>query len=107
MTTNLVPGSPDGGSLETNFLRIATDNVWVMPSQGLRVDMEIIRRPATKRVVFLLGPSFSRNPCSLKDTLRLLCRNMSMKAVVVEEFGDSSKLKFCDVTKPVPAEGEV
>lgn len=69
--------------------------------------MEIIRRAATKRVAFFLGASFTRNPFSLKDTLRVSCRNMSMKAVVVEEFGDSSKLKYCDVTKPVPAEGEV
>lgn len=32
---------------------------------------------------------------------------MSMKALVVEEFGDSSKLKYSEVSKPVPAEGEV
>ena len=30
-----------------------------------------------------------------------------MKALVVEEFGDSSKLKYSETTKPVPAEGEV
>ena len=34
-------------------------------------------------------------------------RNMSMKALIVEEFGDSSKLQYADVAKPVPAEGEV
>ncbi|XP_073243009.1 quinone oxidoreductase 1-like [Porites lutea] len=32
---------------------------------------------------------------------------MSMKALVVEEFGDSSKLKYSETTKPDPAEGEV
>ncbi|XP_068730508.1 quinone oxidoreductase 1-like isoform X2 [Montipora capricornis] len=32
---------------------------------------------------------------------------MSMKALIVEEFGDSSKLQYADVAKPVPAEGEV
>lgn len=30
-----------------------------------------------------------------------------MKALIVEEFGDSSKLKYSDVPKPEPAEGEV
>lgn len=39
--------------------------------------------------------------------MRGLHRNMSMKALVVEEFGDSSKLKYSEVSKPVPAEGEV
>lgn len=32
---------------------------------------------------------------------------MSMKALVVEEFGDSSKQEYSETTKPVPAEGEV
>lgn len=32
---------------------------------------------------------------------------MSMKAIVIEEFGDSSKLKYTDVAKPEPGEGEV
>ena len=32
---------------------------------------------------------------------------MSMKALYVEEFGDSSKLKYGEVPKPEPAEGEV
>lgn len=32
---------------------------------------------------------------------------MSMKALIVEEFGDSSKLKYSEVPKPEPAEGEV
>ena len=32
---------------------------------------------------------------------------MSMKAFVVEEFGDSSKLKYSDVPTPEPGEGEV
>ena len=36
-----------------------------------------------------------------------ICRNMSMKALIVEEFGDASKLKYADVAKPEPAKGEV
>lgn len=32
---------------------------------------------------------------------------MSMKALVVDEFGDSSKLKYCEVSKPDPSDGEV
>ena len=32
---------------------------------------------------------------------------MSMKALVIEEFGDSSKLKYTEVAKPEPGEGEV
>ncbi|XP_058961580.2 quinone oxidoreductase 1 [Pocillopora verrucosa] len=32
---------------------------------------------------------------------------MSMKALYVEDFGDSSKLKYGEVPKPEPAEGEV
>ncbi|XP_067056525.1 quinone oxidoreductase 1-like [Acropora muricata] len=32
---------------------------------------------------------------------------MSMKALIVEEFGDASKLKYADVAKPEPAKGEV
>ena len=34
-------------------------------------------------------------------------RRMSMKALYVEEFGDSSKLKYGEVPKPEPAEEEV
>ena len=30
-----------------------------------------------------------------------------MKALIVEEFGDASKLKYADVAKPDPAKGEV
>ena len=36
-----------------------------------------------------------------------ICRNMSMKALIVEEFGDALKLKYADVAKPEPAKGEV
>ena len=60
-----------------------------------------------KRAANLLGIAFIRNPCTSKDSVRDFCRSMSMKAVVVEEFGDSSKLKYLEVTKPDPAEGEV
>ena len=60
-----------------------------------------------KRAANLLGIAFIRNPCTSKDSVRYFCRSMSMKAVVVEEFGDSSKLKYLEVTKPDPAEGEV
>ena len=61
----------------------------------------------TKRVVYILSEPLIRNPCIVKATLRGLRCNMSMKALVVEEFGDSSKLKYSEVSKPVPAEGEV
>ena len=60
-----------------------------------------------KRGVNLLGAVFFRNPFTLKGSVRFVYRNMSMKALVVEEFGDSSKLKYSETTKPVPAEGEV
>ena len=70
--------------------------------------MEVFRSVVcTKRVLYFLSEPFIRNPCIVKATLRGLRRNMSMKALVVEEFGDSSKLKYSEVSKPVPAEGEV
>ena len=47
------------------------------------------------------------NPFTLKESVRFVGRNMSMKALVVEEFGDSSKQEYSETTKPVPAEGEV
>ena len=63
----------------------------------------------TPRVYMYLvvGAAFIRNPVVIKGTSRILCRSMSMKALVVEEFGDSSKLKYSEVPKPVPADGEV
>ena len=57
--------------------------------------------------VSLFGAVFFRNPFTLKGSVRFVCRNMSMKALVVEEFGDSSKLKYSETTKPVPADDEV
>ena len=71
--------------------------------------MEVFRSVVvrTKRVVYILSEPFIRNPCIIKATFRVLRRNMSMKALVVEEFGDSSKLKYSEVSKPVPAEGQV
>lgn len=48
-----------------------------------------------------------RNPCTVRDTAKIFYRSMSMKALVIEEFGDSSKLKYTEVAKPEPGEGEV
>ena len=41
------------------------------------------------------------------QAVHIFSRTMSMKALIVEEFGDSSKLKYSEVPKPEPAEGEV
>ena len=60
-----------------------------------------------KRGVSLFGAVFFRNSFTLNGSVRFVCRNMSVKALVVEEFGDSSKLKYSETTKPDPAEGEV
>ena len=54
-----------------------------------------------------VGVALFRNPCTVRDTAKLFYRSMSMKAIVIEEFGDSSKLKYTDVAKPEPGEGEV
>ena len=69
------------------------------------IDMAVFRQ--LKRTANSLGIAFIRNPFTSKYSIRVFCRTMSMKAVVVEEFGDSSKLKYLEVTKPDPAEGEV
>ena len=72
--------------------------------------MEVFRSVvrAKKVVYFLYSQPFIRNLKSLyRKGHRGLRRNMSMEALVVEEFGDSSKLKYSEVSKPVPAEGEV
>lgn len=54
-----------------------------------------------------IGVAFLRNPCTVRKTVTIFYRSMSMKALILEEFGDSSKLKFTEVPKPEPAEGEV
>ena len=54
----------------------------------------------------LLGAALG-NRFYLKGSVKVVCRSISMKALVVEEFGDSSKLKYSETTKPDPAEGEV
>ena len=54
-----------------------------------------------------VGVALIRSPCSVRNTGRIFYKTMSMKALVTEEFGDSSKLKYTDVPKPEPAEGEV
>ena len=48
------------------------------------------------------------SPVKHVSTLRLsLFANMSMKAVVIHEYGDSSKLSYEDVPIPEPGPGEV
>lgn len=64
--------------------------------------MEIARRRFLE-----VGVALSRNPCTVRDTAKVFSRSMSMKALVIEEFGDSSKLKYTEVTKPEPGDGEV
>ncbi|XP_020630189.1 uncharacterized protein LOC110067226 [Orbicella faveolata] len=54
-----------------------------------------------------VGVALFRNPCTVRDTAKIFYRSMSMKALVIEEFGDSSKLKYTEVAKPEPGEGEV
>ena len=54
-----------------------------------------------------VGVALFRNPYTVRDTAKLFHRSMSMKAIVIEEFGDSSKLKYTEVAKPEPGEGEV
>ena len=54
-----------------------------------------------------IGFALLRNPCTVRVTGKLSYRSMSMKALVIEEFGDSSKLKYTEMSKPEPAEGEV
>ena len=44
----------------------------------------------------LLGAALG-NPFYLKGSVKVVCRSISMKALVVEEFGDSSKLKDPEV----------
>ena len=48
-----------------------------------------------------------RSPNNCCKAVHIFSRTMSMKALIVEEFGDSSKLKYSEVPKPEPAEGEV
>ena len=64
--------------------------------------MEIVRRRYLAVSVALF-----RNPCTVRVTAKIFYRSMSMKALVIEEFGDSSKLKYTEVAKPEPGEGEV
>lgn len=54
-----------------------------------------------------VGVALFRNPYTVRDTVKHFYRSMSMKALVIEEFGDSSKLKYTEVAKPEPGEGEV
>ena len=104
-----------GRELGEQFLRITTENDMellaqeqndrVMGPEGGRWGtcvMEIVRRRFLK-----VGVALLQNPCTVRNTARLLCRSMSMKALIIEEFGDSSKLKYTEVPKPEPAEGEV
>lgn len=103
-----------GRELGEQFLRITTDKVMELlaQEQNDRVTgpeggwgtcvMEIVRRRFLK-----VGVALLQNPCTVRNTARLLCRSMSMKALIIEEFGDSSKLKYTEVPKPEPAEGEV
>lgn len=64
--------------------------------------MEIVRRRLLE-----VGVVLFRNPCTVRDTAKIFYRSMSMKALLIEEFGDSSKLKYTEVAKPEPNEGEV
>ena len=68
----------------------------------LCLGMEIVRRRFVE-----VGVALFRNPCTVRSTAKLFYRSMSMKALVIEEFGDSSKLKCTEVSKPEPCEGEV
>lgn len=54
-----------------------------------------------------VGVALFRNPYTVRDTVKHFYRSMSMKALVIEEFGDSSKLKYTELAKPEPGEGEV
>lgn len=54
-----------------------------------------------------VGVALFRNPCTVRNTAGIFCRSMSMKALILEEFGDSSKLQYAEVPKPEPTEGEV
>lgn len=65
--------------------------------------MKIIVRRRSLEV----GVALFRNPYTVRDTVKHFYRSMSMKALVIEEFGDSSKLKYTEVAKPEPGEGEV
>lgn len=64
--------------------------------------MEIVRR---RFIGFCI--TCVRNPCTVKRTVKIFCRSMSIKALTIKEFGDSSKLQYGDIPKPEPAEGEV
>ena len=91
-------------------------NSWVLPLPSIleycwrknkTVTLNCHAMLEVRRRFLDVGVALFRNPCTVRDTAKIFYRSMSMKALVIEEFGDSSKLKYTEVTKPEPGDGEV